>query len=481
MKHIKIFITIVLLLSGACFTTSAQTGTGITFVDNGLKFHILSNEEMTVETYFGSQVGEDGHVTIPSTTTYNGATYTVVRIGWWSFSGKTDLKSIDLPSTITSIESNAFSGCFSLQGITFPDNLQRIGDFAFSECSSLREVIFPEGLVSIGSMSFADCHNLEHIVIPSSVTTIGGGAFRFSAVESVDIPGSVKEVNGFEYCDQLTEVILHEGTTSIGTTAFFTSSLKEIHLPSTITYLGRWAFKDLDDLYIPCHTPPSVYYNGWYYGFIRRQHIPKGTLNHYLARKWMHNYPFVEDETLGVYCDIDRNITGAGSIELDSTVVITNADGFYFVPGGTDLTFTLRPEPKYMIKHVSLNETDITHQLGYGVTLFEDAPNLDLSDKLTEEVAYTIGNMQEAVAINVDYSKNPYSKLSLRQGVGGTLSVRMHCDEHVLMTIVADDDNVFDGVTMNGEPALINDKNIVAVPNLDDPVTIQVNYQQSED
>ena len=435
MKHIKIFITIVLLLSGACFTTSAQTGTGITFVDNGLKFHILSNEEMTVETYFGSQVGEDGHVTIPSTTTYNGATYTVVRIGWWSFSGKTDLKSIDLPSTITSIESNAFSGCFSLQGITFPDNLQRIGDFAFSECSSLREVIFPEGLVSIGSMSFADCHNLEHIVIPSSVTTIGGGAFRFSAVESVDIPGSVKEVNGFEYCDQLTEVILHEGTTSIGTTAFFTSSLKEIHLPSTITYLGRWAFKDLDDLYIPCHTPPSVYYNGWYYGFIRRQHIPKGTLNHYLARKWMHNYPFVEDETLGVYCDIDRNITGAGSVELDSTVVLTN--------------------------------------------VFEDAPNLDLSDKLTEEVAYTIGNMQEAVAINVDYAKNPYSKLSLRQGVGGTLSVRMHCDEPVLMTIVADDNNVFDGVTMNGEPALINDKNIVAVPNLDDPVTIQVNYHNS--
>ncbi len=193
----------------------------------------------------------------------------------------------------------------------------------------------------------------------------------------------------------------------------------------------------------------------------------------------MHNYPFVEDETLGVYCDIDRNITGAGSVELDSTVVLTNADGFYFVPGGTDLTFTLRPEPKYMIKHVTLNETDITHQLGYGVTLFEDAPNLDLSDKLTEEVSYTISNLQEAVAINVDYAKNPYSKLSMRQGEGGTLSVRMHSDEPVLMTIVADDENTIDDVTMNGEPALINDKNIVAVPNLDDPVTIQVNYHNS--
>ena len=46
------------------------------------------------------------------------------------------------------------------------------------------------------------------------------------------------------------------------------------------------------------------------------------------------------------------------------------------------------------------------------------------------------------------------------------------------MTIVADDENTLEGVTMTGEPALINDKGIVAVPNLDDPVTIQVSYQE---
>lgn len=474
MKHFKIYIAIALLLSCASFRVNAQTG--IMFVNDGVKYHILSSEDRTVEVYHCEQIGEDGHVTIPATTTYDGVEYTVIQIGGWSFSGKTDLKSIDFPSTITSIGASAFYAC-SFSEISLPSSLKNIYAGAFSECDNLREVIFPEGLISIGGLSFGDCQNLEHIEIPSTVTTIGGGAFRFSAIKSVDIPGSVKEVNGFEYCDQLTEVILHEGTTSIGTTAFFTSSLKEIYLPSTITYLGRWAFMDLDDIYIPCHTPPSVYYNGWYYGRIKRQHIPKGTLNHYTARKWVHDYPLVEDETLGVYCDIDRNITGAGSVELDSTVVMTNADGFYYVPGGTDLTFTLRPEHKYMIKHVSLNETDITHKLGYGVTLFEDAPNLDLSDKLTEEVSYTIGNLQEAVAINADFAKNPYSRLAMRQGVGGTLSVRMHSDEPVLMTIVADDENTLEGVTMNGEPALINDKSIVAVPNLDDPVTIQVNYQ----
>ena len=370
MKHIKILIAVALMLS--CRTFAAHAQNYITFINDGIKYHILSNENKTVETVQGSQVGVNGHVTIPATTTYNGEEYTVVQIGQLSFMNKSNLKSIDLPSTITSI-----------------------GDFAFDRCDSLRV----------------------------------------------------------------------------------------LRLPSSISYLGKWIVNTLDDLYISCHTPPKVDRSwGWYCNYVSRKHIPKGTYYHYKVHMFDDYWGgLVEDETLGVYCDIDRNITGAGSIELDSTVVMTNADGFYFVPGGTDLTFTLRPEPKYMIKHVSLNETDITHQLGYGVTLFEDAPNLDLSDKLTEEVSYTISNIQEAVAINVDYAKNPYSKLSMRQGEGGTLSVRMHCDEPVLMTIVADDENTIDDVTMNGEPALINDKSVVAVPNLDDPVTIQVNYQQSED
>ena len=474
MKHIKIFVAIALLLSCTSFGVNAQTD--IMFINDGIKYHILSEEERTAETYFGSQVGENGHVTIPATITHDGVEYTVVQIGGSSFSGKTDLKSIDLPSTITSIGTAAFYAC-SFSEISLPSSLKNIYTLAFDSCDSLREVIFPNGLVSIGGMSFANCRNLERIEIPSTVTYIGGDAFIYTAVKSVDIPGSVKEVNGFGSCGHLTEVTLHEGTTSIGEGAFNTASLKEIRLPSTINYIGMWAFKDLDDIYIPCSTPPKVYYDGWYYLHIRNIHIPKGTLNHYKARPYNEEWGnLVEDETLGIYCDIDRNITGAGSVELDSTVVMTNADGFYFVPGGTDLTFTLRPEAKYMIKHASLNETDITHQLGYGVTLFEDAPNLDLSDKLTEEVSYTISNLQEAVAINVDYAKNPYSKLSMRQGEGGTLRVRMHSDEPVLMTIVADDENTLDGVTMNGEPALINDKSVVAVPNLDDPVTIQVNY-----
>ena len=222
----------------------------------GIKYHILSNEDMTVEVYHCDYLGENGRVTIPATITNDGVEYTVIQIGGWSFSGRTNLKSIDFPPTITSIGPSAFYAC-SFSEINLPSSLKNIYAGAFAECDSLREVLFPEGLVSIGGLGFADCQNLEHIEIPSTVTYIGGGAFRFSALKSVDIPGSVKEVNGFGSCGHLTEVTLHEGTTSIGDGAFNTGSLKEMRLPSTINYIGMMAFNELDDIYIPCPNPPS--------------------------------------------------------------------------------------------------------------------------------------------------------------------------------------------------------------------------------
>ena len=112
MKHIKILIAVALMLS--CRTFAAHAQNYITFINDGIKYHILSNENKTVETVQGSQVGVNGHVTIPATTTYNGEEYTVVQIGQLSFMNKSNLKSIDLPSTITSIGDFAFDRCDSL-------------------------------------------------------------------------------------------------------------------------------------------------------------------------------------------------------------------------------------------------------------------------------------------------------------------------------------------------------------------------------
>ncbi len=64
-----------------------------------------------------SDVGSQGFVYIPETVTYLGYTYTVVGIGSFCFDADTDITFIDIPATVTYIESDAFNGDQNLEGI----------------------------------------------------------------------------------------------------------------------------------------------------------------------------------------------------------------------------------------------------------------------------------------------------------------------------------------------------------------------------
>ena len=76
-------------------------------------------------------------------------------------------------------------------------------DGAFSGKSVLKSIVLPESLTSIGNLAFYDCESLTSITIPNSVTSIGNNAFRFcSSLTSITIPNSVTyiEHDAFSYC-----------------------------------------------------------------------------------------------------------------------------------------------------------------------------------------------------------------------------------------------------------------------------------------
>ena len=75
-----------------------------------------------------------GSVTIPSTVTYNGFTYSVTSIG-----------------------SYAFYNCSSLTSVTIGNSVTSIGDFAYCDCSGLTSVTIPNSVTSIGYDAFHDC------------------------------------------------------------------------------------------------------------------------------------------------------------------------------------------------------------------------------------------------------------------------------------------------------------------------------------
>ena len=99
-------------------------------------------------------------ITIPEGVTSIG----VMAFAYNSLSGgSSQLSSVFLPSTLTTIGEYAFELCTALTSITIPSNVTSIGSGAFDMCSSLTSITIPASVTSIGSQAFADCSNLVSV------------------------------------------------------------------------------------------------------------------------------------------------------------------------------------------------------------------------------------------------------------------------------------------------------------------------------
>lgn len=101
----------------------------------------------------------------------------VTSIGSYAFYG-CNLKTISIPSSVKSIDSDAFEYCSNLESVNFAEGLETIGWGAFYGCSKMNELRLPASLKTINSSAFYDCSSLKEIHIPSMLTSIGDEAFR---------------------------------------------------------------------------------------------------------------------------------------------------------------------------------------------------------------------------------------------------------------------------------------------------------------
>ena len=129
--------------------------------------------------------------------------------------GMSNLKSINIPNSVTSIGSSAFSGCSGLEkviipniknwcsirfssstnnplyyahhlysdetteitNLVIPDSVTTIENYTFSGCSGLAEIIIPDSVKSIGKNAFSGCTGIRSVTIPSNVSSMGNSAF----------------------------------------------------------------------------------------------------------------------------------------------------------------------------------------------------------------------------------------------------------------------------------------------------------------
>ncbi len=83
--------------------------------------------------------------------------------------------------------------------ITLPEMLGgqpvvSIGEAAFYGCSALTGVTIPAGIRSIAAGAFANCTALARIALPEGLTAVGDYAFQNTAVQTLEIPATVREL-----------------------------------------------------------------------------------------------------------------------------------------------------------------------------------------------------------------------------------------------------------------------------------------------
>ena len=176
----------------------------------------------------------------------------VTTIDQQAFYGCSGLKSIVLPSALTTIGQQTFSGCSGLTNIALPTSLTAIGQQAFYGCSGLKNIALPTGVTSIKNGAFNACSGLTNIVLPSGLTTIEGNAFQgCSGLKNIALPTGVTSIgsSAFNSCSGLTNIALPSGVTTIGNSAFYgCSGLKNITLPSGLTSISDYAFRGCSGL-----------------------------------------------------------------------------------------------------------------------------------------------------------------------------------------------------------------------------------------
>lgn len=110
---------------------------GYDFKVDGIYYNVNTGVEPTVSVTYGD-VSYQGHVSIPESVTYEGFSYAVTKIGMNAFASD-NITSVDLPSTLVSIESHAFEAC-EITSIILPEKLKNIRSYAFGNCTKLKEV-----------------------------------------------------------------------------------------------------------------------------------------------------------------------------------------------------------------------------------------------------------------------------------------------------------------------------------------------------
>lgn len=212
-----------------------------------------------------------GPITLPSTITYNGITYTVTSIGEKAFLNCVGLTGdLVIPNTVTSIKAQAFEGCTGFTGsLIIPNSVTKIGSAAFYYCTGFTgDLIIPDSVTEIGPTAFWEFGATGTLTLSNSLTTLSYSTFQdCHFTGALILPNSLTEIgsSAFSGCSGFTgDLVLPNSLTLVRAQAFNGCSgfNGNLIIPSTISKIYAYTFMGCNNfkaIYVQSTTPPALY------------------------------------------------------------------------------------------------------------------------------------------------------------------------------------------------------------------------------
>lgn len=195
------------------------------------------------------------NVEIPSSVTY---------IQRSAFNSCKKLETLTIPNSVISIGGNAFAGCSNLTSITLSDELEKIEGSTFNFCNSLRTLHFGKKIKEIDPYAFSYCPSLQRFSVDemnSVYSTNDGILFDKDGERVVRCPeglyadelrlaDDVKEIgdHAFMRCANIRTFVLPPSLETIGDYAFDACAVEVFDIPDGVSQIGNNAFNNCDSL-----------------------------------------------------------------------------------------------------------------------------------------------------------------------------------------------------------------------------------------
>ena len=260
------------------------------FTINSISY-VVDNSALTAEV---KSVGKSlRNVNIPKSINCNGTEYRVTSLAERSFEGRDDITYLSIPGSITSIGEYAFMDCGSnikvniesleawckvkfgnqhssplssakafyvndveVKSLSIPSGVTSISSYAFYQCRSITSLYIPSTVTSISSSVFEDCTGLTSINLSKGLTSIGGSSFEgCTGITSITLPSTVTSIalKAFSGCTNLNSITSEiQHPFAINENVFSTYSTATLKVPAGTksayqSTAGWYQFKNITD------------------------------------------------------------------------------------------------------------------------------------------------------------------------------------------------------------------------------------------